>query len=49
MTDDENPAKRAKKSASSLEGNRASFTADENALVDALIACGQHHLFEAWP
>ena len=49
MTDDENPAKRAKKSASSLEGNRASFTAEENALVDALIACGQHHLFEAWP
>ena len=26
-----------------------SFTADENALIDKLLECGQEHLFEHWP
>ena len=34
---------------STLEANRALFTADENVLIDKLLECGQEHLFEHWP
>ena len=38
-----------KRKTSTLEANRALFTADENALIDKLLECGQEHLFEHWP
>ena len=34
-----------RKTASTLEANRGIFTADENAMIDKLLGCGQDHLF----
>jgi len=38
-----------RKTASTLEANRGIFTADENAMIDKLLGCGQDHLFSSWP
>ena len=38
-----------RKTESTLEANRAVFSADENATIDVLLGCGQEHLFAGWP
>lgn len=44
---DDTPTKKRK--TSTLAANRDILNADENAMIDKLVECGQDHLFANWP
>ena len=47
MTHDRSQTKKRK--TSTLAANRDILNADENAMIDKLVECGQDHLFTNWP
>ena len=47
MTTDRSQTKKRK--TSTLAANRDILNADENAMIDKLVECGQDHLFTNWP